>query len=262
MGMPTHSTRSTHEDARAEELLTELAATPAQDPRWEQIRSELVRIHKPLVAYIVRRYAHGPESRQDIEQAAMLGLVKAINRYDPAYGGRFMAFAMPTMTGEVKRHFRDHTWAMRVPRRLQELRLDLRTARRDFVQEHGRVPTVPEISEALGITEEETIEVLGATDAYRTVSLDTPMTDEEDDLSLGALIGDDDPHLENVVDRTALRPLLEQLPARERTVLLHRFYGNKTQTEIAALLGISQMHVSRIISRTLAKLRTQLLQDA
>lgn len=257
--MPTHNT---FDDGRAEELLQELAGLRTEDARWEQIRSELVRMHIPLVRHIVRRYTGHGESREDVEQAAMLGLVKSINRYDPAYGGRFLSFAMPTMTGEVKRHFRDHTWAMRMPRRLQELRLALRTARQDFVQEHGRPPTVPEISALLGISEEETIETLGATDAYQPMSLDVPVNEDQDTSSLGDLIGDDDPELESVLDRNALRPLLEGLPPRERTILLYRFYGNKTQTEIADLLGMSQMHVSRLITRTLARLRAQLLQDA
>jgi len=256
--MPTHDS---YDDGRTEELLAELAALSAADPRWEQIRAELVRIHIPLVRHIVRRYAVRGESREDIEQAAMLGLVKAINRYDAAYGGRFLSFAMPTMTGEVKRHFRDHTWAVRVPRQLQELSLGLRTARRDFLQEHGRSPSVPEISAILGVTEEEVIEALGAADAYQSMSLDTPVTEDQDTAPLGELIGDLDPDLETVVDRTALRPLLEQLPARERTILMYRFYGNKTQAEIAEVLGLSQMHVSRLITKTLARLRRQLLQD-
>jgi RNA polymerase sigma-B factor len=257
--MPTHHD---YDDGHTEELFKELGTIPEDDPRWEQIRSELVRIHAPLVRHVVRRYTGRSEPRDDVEQAAMLGLVKAINRYDTAYGGRFLAFAMPTMTGEVKRHFRDHTWAMRVPRRLQELRLVLRTARQDFVGEHGRVPTVAEISGILGITEEETIEALGAMDAYQPVSLDAPVSEEQESLPLGEVIGEDDPQLESVVDRTALRPLLEGLPARERTILMHRFYGNKTQAEIADLLGLSQMHVSRLINSTLARLRAQLLQDA
>jgi RNA polymerase sigma-B factor len=257
--MPTHNA---YDDAHVEELLEELAATPEQDPRWEQIRSELVRIHIPLGRHVARRYTGHSEPREDIEQAAMLGLVKAINRYDPAHGARFIAFAMPTMVGEVKRHFRDHTWTMRMPRRLQELRLALRSARQDFIHENGRPPTIPEICVLLGITEEEVIETLGANDAYQTISLDVPVSEGDDSASLGELIGNDDPQLETVLDRNALRPMLEDLPERERTILLYRFYGNKTQSEIADLLGISQMHVSRIISRTLTGLRDRLLQDA
>jgi RNA polymerase sigma-B factor len=257
--MPTHNA---YDDAHVEELLEELAATPEQDPRWEQIRSELVRIHISLGRHVARRYTGHSEPREDIEQAAMLGLVKAINRYDPAHGARFIAFAMPTMIGEVKRHFRDHTWTMRMPRRLQELRLALRSARQDFIHENGRPPTIPEICALLGITEEEVIETLGANDAYQTISLDVPVSEGDDSASLGELIGNDDPQLETVLDRNALRPMLEDLPERERTILLYRFYGNKTQSEIADLLGISQMHVSRIISRTLTGLRDRLLQDA
>jgi RNA polymerase sigma-B factor len=257
--MPTHNA---YDDAHVEELLKELAATPEQDPRWEQIRSELVRIHISLARHFARRYTGHSEPREDIEQAAMLGLVKAINRYDPAHGARFIAFAMPTMVGEVKRHFRDHTWTMRMPRRLQELRLALRSARQDFIHENGRPPTIPEICALLGITEEEVIETLGANDAYQTISLDVPVSEGDDSASLGELIGNDDPQLETVLDRNALRPMLEDLPERERTILLYRFYGNKTQSEIADLLGISQMHVSRLISRTLTRLRDRLLQDA
>lgn len=148
-----------------------------------------------------------------------------------------------------------------MPRPLQELRLSLRTARQDFVRDHGRAPTVPEVAELLGVSEEEAIEVIGAADAYRPVSLDAPATEEEEGESLGSLIGDEDAAIEMVVDRNALRPLLEKLPERERTILLHRFFGNRTQTEIAELMGLSQMHVSRLIGRSLARLRTQLLRD-
>jgi RNA polymerase sigma-B factor len=256
------STDNGYDDDRTEELFKELGTISADDPRWEQIRAELVRTHTPLVRHIARRYTRRGEGRDDIEQAAMLGLVKAINRYDAEYGGRFLAFAMPTMTGEVKRHFRDHTWTMRIPRRLQELHLALRTARQDFVQEHGRPPTVAEISAILDVTEEETIEALGATDAYQPMSLDAPVGEEQESLPLGEVIGDYDPELESVVDRNALRPMLKDLPARERAILMHRFYGNKTQAEIADLLGISQMHVSRLITKALTRLRAQLLQDA
>jgi RNA polymerase sigma-B factor len=249
------------DDGRAEELLGELSWLKRDDPRREEIRSELVRIHAPLVRYIASRYARRGEPQEDIEQAAMLGLVKAMNGYDPAVGESFVAYAMPTMTGEVKRHFRDRTWGMRMPRPLQELRLALRTARQEFVRDHGRAPTVPEAADLLGVSEEEAIEVIGAADAYRPVSLDVPAADDEDGETLGSLIGEEDPAIEMVVDRNALRPMLARLPRRERTILLHRFYGNKTQTEIAELMGVSQMQVSRLISRSLARLKAGLLRD-
>ena len=250
-----------HDDGRAEELLRELARLEPQDRRSEEIRSELVVMHTPLARNIAGRYARRGEALEDIEQAAMLGLVKAINRFDPDVGQRFLSYAAPTMTGEVKRHFRDRTWSMRMPRPLQELRLALRTARHDFMLKHDRPPTVPEVAELLGISEDEAIEVIGATEAYRPVSLDSPVADEDGGATLGDLIGDEDPELELIVDRNALRPMLEKLPERERTILIHRFFGNKTQTEIAELLGISQMHVSRLISRSLVDLKKKLLEE-
>jgi len=256
------TTQLDYDDGHAEELLAELSELSDDDPRRDAIRDELVRLHTPLAYYIARRYAHRDEPLEDIQQAALLGLVKAINGFDPALGKRFLAYATPTMTGEVKRHFRDKTWSLRMPRRLQELRLSLRTARQDFTRENGRAPTVPEIAVLLEISEEETIELLSASEAYRPVSLDTPVADEDGAETLGELIGDEDPEFENIVDRTAVRPLLDELPDRERTILLYRFFGNKTQTEIAELMDISQMHVSRLISRTLRQLQNKLLTDA
>jgi RNA polymerase sigma-B factor len=249
------------QDDRAEELLGELARTERDDPGWEKVCAEIVRMHEPFIRYVAGRYARHGEPREDVEQAAMLGLVKAINGYDPAVGRRFMAYASPTVIGEVKRHFRDRTWSMRMPRRLQELRLSLRTVRRDFLREHGRAPTVREMSALMDISEEEVIEALEATEAYRPISLDSPVSDDEGGETLGDLIGDDDPDIETVVDRTAVRPLLETLPEREKMILMYRFFGNKTQAEIADLMEISQMHVSRLISRSLARLRSQLLED-
>jgi RNA polymerase sigma-B factor len=249
------------DDGRAERLLQELAVLDPRDRRREEIKAELVVMHTSLARYIAGRYARRGEPQEDVEQAAMVGLVKAINRYDPQVGERFVSYAAPTMTGEVKRHFRDRTWTMRMPRRLQELRLALYAARQEFTRDHGRAPTVPEIAALLGVTEDEAVEVIGATDAYRPVSLDSPVADVEGSESLGDLIGDDDPELELVIDRNSLRPLLEDLPERERMILIYRFFGNKTQTEIAELLDISQMHVSRLITRSLAVLRRRLLED-
>jgi RNA polymerase sigma-B factor len=249
------------DDDRVQQLLEELARTGRHDPRWEELSAEIVRIHQPFIRYIASRYSRHGEPREDVEQAAMLGLVKAINGYDPEVGRRFMAYASPTVIGEVKRHFRDRTWSMRMPRRLQELRLSLRTVRSDFLRDHGRAPTVREMSVLMGISEEEVIEALEAADAYRPISLDSPVSEEVGGETLGDLIGEEDPDIETVVDRTAVRPLLEKLPERERTILMYRFFGNKTQAEIAELMDLSQMHVSRLISRSLARLRAQLLED-
>jgi RNA polymerase sigma-B factor len=256
------TTQIDYDDGRAEALLEELEKLAPDDPRREQLRSELVRMHLPIARGIARRYAQYDEPIEDVLQAAMLGLVKAINKYDAARGERFLAYASPTMTGEVKRHFRDRTWLLRMPRRLQELRLAMRDARRDFFRAHNRAPTVPEIAKILDISEEEAVEVIGAFDAYRPMSLDTPVGDEEDAESFGDLIGEQDSAIEDAIDQIALRPLLDKLPERERMILLYRFYGNKTQSEIAELMNLSQMHVSRLISRSLAALHAELLKDS
>lgn len=255
-------TRTDFDDGTAEVLLAELGSLTCDDPRYEVIRNELVRMHLPIVRGIVRAYVRYDEPAEDVRQAALLGLVKAMNRYDASRGGRFLAYAVPTMSGEVKRHFRDRTWVMRMPRRLQELRLAMRDARRDFFQTHDRAPTVAEIAEIMDIGVGEAVEVIGAFDAYRPMSLDVPVGDGEDAQTFVELIGQPDAEIEEAADHLALRPLLEELPERERTILLYRFYGNKTQSEIAELMGVSQMHISRIISRTLAALRIALLSDA
>jgi RNA polymerase sigma-B factor len=165
------------------------------------------------------------------------------------------------MAGEVKRHFRDKTWALHVPRRIQELRLVLRQVSRDFTHSHARAPKVAEIAVLLNITEEETLQVISATEAYRPASLDAPIT-HEDAEPMGHGIGTEDPELAHIVDWQAVRPLIDELPARERQILILRFFGNQTQSEIADQVGISQMHVSRLISNSLRWLRTELLRDS
>lgn len=259
----THPTPSTFDsdDGRTEALLREMNRLPADDPRLERIRSEIVQLQGPVARSIARRYANRGEPLEDVEQAAMLGLVKAINHYDPELGDRFLAYAVPTMTGEVKRHFRDRTWRIRVPRQIQEGRIALREASRQFAHEHGRSPTVRELTELLELTEEEVIEVIAGSEAYQPVSLDIPVSNEEDAASLGELLGDDDPALELVIDHLALRPLIGSLPERERGILVLRFFGNKTQAQIAEQIGLSQMHVSRLIRTTLEWLRISLLTD-
>jgi RNA polymerase sigma-B factor len=251
------------EDERVWALLEQMNAMTAGDPRRERIRAEIVEICAPLARSVARRYAGRGEPHDDIEQSAMLGLVKAINRFDPAVGDRFLAYAMPTMTGEVKRYFRDRTWRIRVPRELQERRILLRAATRDFTAAHARSPTVLELAEILDLAEEEVVEMIAASEAYQPMSLDTPVHDDENDsVSMSDLIGDpDDGDLDLVVDKLALRPLLDQLPDRERGILLLRFYGNQTQAQISEATGISQMHISRLLRRSLDQLRTALLTD-
>jgi RNA polymerase sigma-B factor len=260
--MPTNTragSRWTSEGQTAESLLREMIRLPADDPRRGRIRTRLVELHMPVARRIARQYAQGSEPLEDIQQSALLGLVKAINRYDPDLGHEFFAYAFPMMAGEVKRHFRDRTWPLHVPRRTQELRLVHRRATSDFTQAHGRAPKIAEIAAFMDISEEEAVEVIGAVEAYRPTSLDTP-TAGEDTEPRGHGIGAEDPELDLVVDRQALWPLIDELPARERQILILRFFGNQTQSEIAEKVGLSQMHVSRLITRSLDWLRTELLR--
>ncbi|WP_243774455.1 SigB/SigF/SigG family RNA polymerase sigma factor [Actinomadura barringtoniae] len=226
--------------------------------RREEIRERLATLHAPMVRSIARRYANRGEPMEDLEQAACLGLVKAINGYDPRRSDKFVRYAIPTMLGELKRHFRDKTWLVHMPRRLQELRSQLNVATRQFTQEHSRSPTPAEIATVLGVTEEEATEAIIASDAYSPASLDAPISGEDGEL-LGDIVGAEDRALQKVVDLQALAPLLDALPRRERTILLLRFYGNKTQCQIAEQIGISQMQVSRLLQRTLLQLRRGLL---
>ncbi|MGI8329715.1 SigB/SigF/SigG family RNA polymerase sigma factor [Actinomadura scrupuli] len=248
-------------EGRAEALLAEMAALPEGDRRRERLRTELVEAHTWFVRSLARRYAGRGEPLEDIEQAGLLGLINAIDRFDPQRGERFLAYAASMVSGEVKHHFRDRTWLIRVPRRLQELRITMRETIREFTNAHGRAPTVAEIATLLEITEEEVIDVIGATDAYQPASLDTPVG-EADGRTLGDMLDSDDDGVTGIVDQAALRPLLDRLPDRDRTIVLLRFWGNQTQSRIAEQLGISQMHVSRLLSRSLAYLRTELLKDA
>jgi RNA polymerase sigma-70 factor (sigma-B/F/G subfamily) len=268
--MPENSTSAVERPARrrpdrragrVEALLAEMTELPEDDPRRERIRARIVDEHAPMARSIARRYAHRGEPLEDIEQAAFVGLVKAINRWDPELGENFLAYAAPMMTGEVKRHFRDRTWGVHMPRRLQELSLALTPAVQEFVRKHGHSPTTAQIAAQLGLSIEETVEVIAAWDSYRPVSLDAPASDDPDAQSLGDSVGDADPELDLLVDGHALRPLIDELPERERRILLLRFFGNKTQSQIGEEIGISQMHVSRLLSRSLQRLRAKLLAD-
>ncbi|MFC7331156.1 RNA polymerase sigma factor SigF [Marinactinospora rubrisoli] len=257
------SRRESDEEYRRQtrELLAELAGIDPGDPRRERIYHRLTELHLPVVRRIARQYRNRGEPEEDLRQVATVGLVQAIRDFNPDYGKEFISYALPMMTGEVKRHFRDRTWAIRVPRKYQEKRSELNRVTAEFAQEHGRSPTVAETAKLLEMTEEETVELIDASAAYSTLSLNVPYGADEEEKTLGDTLGEDDSDLESVVDRTALRPALAGLPPRERRILLLRFAGNKTQAQIAELVGLSQMHVSRTLGATLAKLRTQLLPE-
>lgn len=220
------------------------------------LRQELIEVHLGLVEYLARRFAGRGEPLDDLVQVATIGLVKAVDRFDPAREVEFSTYATPTIVGELKRHFRDKGWAVRIPRRLQELNLRLGGIVSELSQQGGRSPTVHEIAEAAGTTEDEVLEAMDSAHAYNLVSLDAASGQEG--LSLLEQLGEEDETLDLLEYRASLAPLLEQLPPRERGMLYLRFFKGLTQSEIAEDLGISQMHVSRLLARTLATLRERL----
>jgi RNA polymerase sigma-B factor len=240
-------------------LFDEFAALPHDHPERAAIRSKLVTGYLPVVQHIARRFAGRGEPVDDLEQAGTVGLLNAVDRFEPARGIDFLSYAVPTITGEIRRHFRDRTWSMRVPRRLKDLQSAINGAIGPLSQELGRAPRPSEIAVRLGLSTEDVVEGLDAQQAYRSTSLDelvagadTPLTDT---------LGDVDTELDKVEYRETLAPLLDELPERERTILLLRFFGNLTQTQIADRVGISQMHVSRLLSQTVAQLRRRMTED-
>ena len=225
----------------------------SEDPA---IRTTLIESHLGLVEYLARRFAGRGEPLDDLIQVATIGLVKAVDRFDPGREVEFSTYATPTIVGELKRHFRDKGWAVRVPRRLQELNLRLGSIISSLSQELQRSPTVAEIAKAAEATEDEVLEALDSAHAYSLISLDA--STGEEGLSYHEQIGSEDEALEALEDRVSVGPLLRQLPARERRMLHLRFFKGMTQSEIAQELGISQMHVSRLLAKTLATLRAGL----
>ncbi|TXK43497.1 RNA polymerase sigma factor SigF [Nonomuraea sp. C10] len=246
---------------RARMLFAELSELGPDEPRRQRIRDELVELHLPLVEYLARRFRNRGEWLDDLTQVATIGLIKSIDRFDLNRGVEFSTYATPTIVGEIKRHFRDKGWAVRVPRRLQELKLSLTKAISELSQREGRAPTVAELAAFLKMTEEEVLEGLESANAYSTVSLDAPDSGDDDAPAVSDSLGIVDESLEGVEYRESLKPLLERLPPREKRILLLRFFGNMTQSQIATELGISQMHVSRLLARTLAQLREGLTAD-
>jgi RNA polymerase sigma-B factor len=247
--------------ARARELFIQLAELPEDDPTRARLRDELVELHLPLVEYLARRFRNRGELLDDLVQVATIGLIKSVDRFDLERGVEFSTYATPTIVGEIKRHFRDKGWAIRVPRRLQELKLSLTKATSELSQKNGRAPTVSELAQHLELSEEEVLEGLESANAYSAVSLDAPDGGDDDSPAVADSLGMVDDALEGVEYRESLKPLLEKLPAREKKILMLRFFGGMTQSQIAGELGISQMHVSRLLARTLATLREGLLVD-
>ncbi|CAA9312000.1 MAG: RNA polymerase sigma factor SigB [uncultured Frankineae bacterium] len=253
--------RTAADRAKAREMFLRLQELPADHPERARLREQLVEAHLPLVEYLARRFRNRGEPLDDLVQVATIGLIKSVDRFDLERGVEFSTYATPTIVGEIKRHFRDKGWAIRVPRRLQELKLSLTKATSELSQKNGRSPTVAELAQHLGLSEEEILEGLESANAYSAVSLDAPDGGDDDSPAVADSLGMMDDALEGVEYRESLKPLLEQLPPREKKILMLRFFGNMTQSQIAGELGISQMHVSRLLARTLAQLRQGLLVE-
>lgn len=252
-----------HDDAPdTAEDFRRLAAMPP-GPQRDTLRDQIVEAWLPMAERLAGRFRSRGESFEDLRQVAALGLVKAVDRYDPDRGNAFESYAVPTVTGEIKRHFRDHMWTLHVPRRVQDLRNRVRFACQDLSQTiSGRRPTVAEIAERAHMSEEDVRIGLEALESFTALSLDAELPGSEDGYSLSDALGAPDPALDVVVDREAVKPRLAALPERERTILYMRFFGDMTQSCIAEKLGISQMHVSRLITRCCDRLREQVLSDA
>jgi RNA polymerase sigma-B factor len=246
---------STDADRRATNLIAALAAMPAAHPARPDLRRLTIEAWLPMAERLAGRYRGRGESRDDLQQTAMVGLIKAVDRFDPERGTDFVSFALPTILGEIKRYFRDCAWSMRVPRRIQEMRLAINDANRVLSQTLSRPPTVADIAGYLGVSEEAVVEGLEGGRAFRAVSLSAPVGDDSP-VELIDMLGSEEYGYHLVDLQFDLGPAIARLSDRERTILAMRFWGNQTQSQIAEQVGISQMHVSRILSATLVKLRT------
>jgi RNA polymerase sigma-B factor len=257
-------TEAPHDDDEqspdAGRLLARMHALAPDDPRRRELRDQLVELHIPLVVYLAKRFAGRNEPLSDLVQVGAIGLIKAIDRFDVERNLEFSTYATPTILGEIKRHFRDTGWLIHVPRRAQEMQSALNVTRAELSQELGRAPTVAEMAERLGTDEDSVIEALDAARAYSGVPIDALAAPGEavpEHPMLGVL----DDGYEQVEQRALLNDVIAQLPDAEREILLLRFVANKTQTEIAATVGVSQMQVSRLVARGLKRLRERLLEE-
>ena len=259
---PARSAGAQSEDSYDDvvDMFLALRQMPAESREYGRQRECIVARCLPLADHVARHFGGRGESLEDLTQVARLGLMNAISRFDPAKGPSFIGFAIPTMMGEVRRYFRDHSWGMRVPRRLRELHVQLGRTTADLTQKLGRAPTASELSQVLGVPHEEVVECLVAGDAYRLKSFDAllgPDSSGKDRLIADA-VGGNDPQIDHITNREAVRVVLAALPQREREVLHMRFFESMTQSQIAGRIGVSQMQVSRILANTLQCLRDQL----
>ncbi|MGP4113955.1 RNA polymerase sigma factor SigF [Streptomyces sp. 4N509B] len=250
-------------DARAlsKSLFARLRVLEEGTHEYSYVRNTLVELNLALVKFAASRFRSRSEPMEDIVQVGTIGLIKAIDRFEADRGVEFPTFAMPTIVGEIKRFFRDTSWSVRVPRRLQELRLDLAKAGDELAQKLDRAPTVAELAERLDLTEDEVVEGMAASNAYTASSLDAQPEEDEAEGALADRIGYEDHGLEGIEYIESLKPLIAELSPRDRRILSLRFVANMTQSEIGEELGISQMHVSRLLARTLGRLRRGLMVE-
>ncbi|MCF1649841.1 MULTISPECIES: RNA polymerase sigma factor SigF [Streptomyces] len=258
----TNARQHSHDDAPDTAEAFRRLSSMRVGPERDALRDEIVEAWLPMADRLAGRFRNRGENVEDLRQVAALGLVKAVSRYDPERGNAFESYAVPTITGEIKRHFRDHMWTLHVPRRVQDLRNRVRVAGQELSQTvSGRQPTVAELAEHANMSEEDVRAGLEALESFTALSLDAELPGSEDGYSLSDALGSTDPALDTVVDREAVKDRLAALPERERAILHMRFFGDMTQSRIAEELGISQMHVSRLISRCCGRVREQVMRD-
>jgi RNA polymerase sigma-B factor len=236
-----------------------LATLSPDSADFRRQRDEIIRHCLPLADNIARRFKNRGEAHEDLVQVARVGLVNAVARYDVETGSQFLGFAIPTIMGEVRRHFRDHGWAVKVPRGVKGLSLRINAGRTELSHSLSRAPTATELANHLGVDREQVVEGLIAGCAYSTYSLDAPVGADDDPMALHETMGGLDANFETVLEIETVRPLIAALPERERTVLMLRFFQNMTQSQIAQRIGVSQMHVSRILTLALTTVREQAL---
>jgi RNA polymerase sigma-B factor len=241
------------------DLLLMVRTLPREDDLRARACETLIGRYQKLVRSCVRQYRGSPESAEELMQVGYVGLLKAINNFNPDFGTSLSAYAQPCVSGEIKRHFRDKRWQVHVRRSAQELLLEVRKATEDLTHTLGRAPGEQELASHLGVTADELQEARRADMVFHTYSLDAPVFDRQDPVQLADLLGEDDQNVEQTLDMEAVSAHWKELPVREQRILTMRFYGNLTQAEIGERLGISQMHVSRLLARALSYLRDRLL---
>jgi len=259
---PSHrASRRSHpvhaDHALTGQLLRQRDRLPAGHPDRAKIRARVIEANLPMARHLARRYTGRGEPLDDLTQVAAVALIKAVDRYDPSRQVAFASYAVPTIIGALKRHFRDTAWGMRVPRRIQELTLEIAAATADLSQRLGRSPTTADLADHLHIPVDDVVVAIAAAKSYQLTSLNTSCSagDNADRAELIDLLSDPDSHYARVDNHLLLRPLFATLPLRERRILTMRYFGDMSQAQIAAEIGLSQMHVSRLLTQSLTRLR-------